>query len=213
MTLAEARAWLEEHKAETDVAEYLAGLSRVTPEAIRAHLETDDGKRLIQPAVDRAVTQGIDTWRTNNLDKLVQAEHDKRFPPEDERDARLRELEARVAESERNATRKDLLATAMRTATEKGLPVGIIDRFIGDDAKSTDAYLEALETNFKAAVDAEVDKRFKGRGTPPPSDTPPGDDKEPNPWKKDAWNLTQQARITREDPEKAKRLKAAAGKA
>ncbi|MEP1076517.1 hypothetical protein NDI52_14035 [Leptolyngbya sp. PL-A3] len=33
-----------------------------------------------------------------------------------------------------------------------------------------------------------------------------------NPWKKETFNLTEQGRITRENPEEAKRLKAAAGK-
>lgn len=34
----------------------------------------------------------------------------------------------------------------------------------------------------------------------------------PNPWQSDQWNTTEQARIAREDPEKAKRLARAAGK-
>lgn len=34
-----------------------------------------------------------------------------------------------------------------------------------------------------------------------------------NPWKKDSFNLTEQARLTREEPEKAKRLRAEAGAA
>jgi len=34
---------------------------------------------------------------------------------------------------------------------------------------------------------------------------------EVNPWKKDTWNLTQQGQITKNDPNKAKRMKVAAG--
>jgi hypothetical protein len=47
-----------------------------------------------------------------------------------------------------------------------------------------------------------------GGGTNPPG----ADNTEVNPWKKDNWNLTQQGKILREDPAKATRMKAEAGK-
>jgi septal ring factor EnvC (AmiA/AmiB activator) len=46
-----------------------------------------------------------------------------------------------------------------------------------------------------------------GGGTNPPGAGNP----EVNPWKKDAWNLTMQGKILREDPAKATRMKAEAG--
>jgi len=46
-----------------------------------------------------------------------------------------------------------------------------------------------------------------GGGTNPPG----AGDPEANPWKKDTWNLTLQGKILREDPAKAKRMKAEAG--
>ena len=46
-----------------------------------------------------------------------------------------------------------------------------------------------------------------GSGTNPPG----ADNAEPNPWKKDSWNLTMQGKILREDPAKATRMKAEAG--
>lgn len=39
-----------------------------------------------------------------------------------------------------------------------------------------------------------------------------GDNKGPNPWMSDQWNTTEQARVAREEPEKAKRMAKAAGK-
>ena len=38
----------------------------------------------------------------------------------------------------------------------------------------------------------------------------PGKEKAPNPWRKDSLNLTEQGRIRRADPERAKRLQAEA---
>jgi hypothetical protein len=211
MTLAELRAWLEEHKADPDVIAYLAGLSKVTVEGVTTFLATEEGKRLLQPITDRAVTQGIETFKTNNLDRLVKEEHDKRFPPEDDRDKRLRDIETELAQTKLEAQREKMLAKAIKAATEKGLPVSIIDRFVGDDDAATDTHIAALEASFKAAVEAEVDKRFKAGGRQRPDEKKPDDEGDKNPWKKDSLNFTEQGRITREDPEKAKRLKAEAG--
>lgn len=206
MTLAEIQAWLEEHKADQDVLSYLAGLSKVTPEGAKAYLETDEGKKLIKPIVDKAVTQGIETWKANNLDRLVEELHDKKFPAEDERDKRLREIEAKLEASERNAKRKELIAYAIKTATEKGLPVGVIERFVGDDETATAANIDEFEQIYRDSVTAEVEKRFKAGGGKPPAGGDPKPKDEPNPWKRESFNLTRQGQIMREDPERAKRL-------
>jgi flagellar motility protein MotE (MotC chaperone) len=211
MTLAEIMAWLEEHKAEQEVKDYLAGLAKLTPEGVKSFIENDDGKKLIKPIVDKAVTQGIDTWKTNNLDKLVDELHNKKYPPEDDRDKELREVKERLQRIETEKTRESLKATAIKKAVEKGLPVDIIDKFIGDDETATLANIDILEQAFTASVNTAVEKRFKnGGGNPPTEDKPEVKDKG-NPWKKETFNLTEQGRILREDPEKAKRLMSEAG--
>lgn len=63
-----------------------------------------------------------------------------------------------------------------------------------DALQKSDAYLFGEPTKI-------------GGGTNPPG---PGNT-EPNPWKPETWNLTQQGRLLRDDPTKATRLKAEAG--
>jgi len=61
----------EENKSDFDV---LAGAnlfkSEVTGEDVENYLGTEAGKNLIQPRVDSAVTKGIQSWQTNNIDKI-----------------------------------------------------------------------------------------------------------------------------------------------
>ncbi len=218
MTFAEIKAWLDEHADDQEVKDYQAGFTKQTPltlSGVRNYLEsTDEGKELLTRLTDRAVTNAIETWKTKNLERLVKEYHDKQYPAEDERDRRIRELEDKVNKSERDRERERIRNAAIIKMGEKGLPVEFVDRFIGDDEATTNTYIDEFEAEFKAQIDAivesEVERRFKDAGKDPHKRDLPNAQEE-NPWKQDSWNLTKQGQITRDDPEKAKKLKAEAG--
>jgi NH3-dependent NAD+ synthetase len=68
---------LEQNPSETE--------RQIPYSGIKDFLEnSEDGKKLLQSLSDNRVTRGIDTWKQNNLDKLVEEEIGKRFPPETE---------------------------------------------------------------------------------------------------------------------------------
>ncbi len=213
MTLEEIKAFLAENKDDQGVKDYLAGLAKPTPESVKAYLDTDEGKRLIQPSIDQAVTRGIESWKQNNLDKLVEQMHNEKYPPEDEKDKQLREIQSELAQMRTEKLRESLKSAAIKKAVEKGLPVDVIDRFIGDDETMTAANIDLFESTFKKAVEAEVEKRFKSAGGEPGKSNGEPNKSEINPWLKKHKNLTLQGQITRDDPEKAKRMKAEAEKA
>ena len=210
MTWAEVKAWLDEHRADQDVTDYFAGQTKVTPEGVRAFLDTDEGKRILQPLLDSHFSKGLETWKQNNLDKLVQEKYTAEHPAEDEKDKAIRELRAEIETEKKERIRASLRANAIAKATEKGLPVDVVDHFLGEDDATTEANLGKLETVFNMAVTAEVEKRFKSNGRPPKKDDD-DPEKQPNPWKKDNFNLTKQGEVTKTNPELAAKLKAAAG--
>ncbi len=207
-------ALLQTQEDTEGMVDYLKGLKLLTPEGVREYLETPEGLRLIQPKLDKYYTTGLETWKANNLDKLVEELHNKKYPPKDERDKEIEELRQRVDKAERERERENLRNKALSQLVEKKLPVELIDRFIGDDEATTSTYIEEFEkiytANLTAAIEAERDKIFKEMGR-----RAPGDDKtdknEVNPWKKETFNLTLQGQIVKSDPEKAARLKAEAG--
>ncbi|MEB9722679.1 hypothetical protein P4J25_32250, partial [Bacillus cereus] len=41
------------------------------PERVQTFLSTDEGSKLIQPIKDKAVSQGINTWKANNLQREI----------------------------------------------------------------------------------------------------------------------------------------------
>ncbi|MGE7839601.1 DUF4355 domain-containing protein [Lysinibacillus sp. NPDC093712] len=141
----------------------------LTLESVQAFLnENAEGKSYLQSFADTRVTDAIKTYETKTLPKKLEEEISKRYPPETEEAKQLRDLKAQFEQSQKDATREKLVNHALSTATEKSLPSKLVEFFVGEDAEKTTANLGVLEAEFNAAVQAEVDKRFKDGGTPPP---------------------------------------------
>lgn len=141
----------------------------MTLESVQAFLkDNDEGKKWLQSFADTRVTEAIKTYETKTLPKKLEEEITKRYPPETEEAKQLRELKAQFEQSQKEAAREKLINQALSIATEKSLPSKLVEFFVGEDAEKTTANLGVLEAEFNAAVQAEVDKRFKDGGTPPP---------------------------------------------
>lgn len=177
MDLEKLIAFLKEKEASAEVLSFVEGLKPVSVETVKDFVENnEDGKRLLASLTDAKVTKGIESWKGNNLQKAIDEEIAKRYPPETEEAKKLRELEKKQNDLLAELKKKDLLTAAIKKATEKGLPIGLIDRFLGDDEESTEKNLGAFEEQWKKAVEAQVEQKFKagGRepgagGTPPPA--------------------------------------------
>lgn len=173
MDLDKVIAFLKEKEAGEDVIKFVSGLKPVTAETVKDYLEnTDDGKKLATSLTDAKVTKGIETFKTNNLQKILDDEIAKRFPPETEEAKKLRELEKRINDQQAEIKKKDLLTAAIKKATEKGLPVSLIDRFLGDDEETTEKNLSAFEEELRKAVETQVELKFKASGREPGAGSP-----------------------------------------
>jgi len=169
MDLEKLIAFLKEKEASEDVVKFVEGLKPVTSETVKDYVEnTDEGKKLLQSLTDAKVTKSIESWKQNNLQKVLDDEIAKRYPPETAEAKRLRELEKRINDQDNLLKRKDLLTSAIKKATEKGLPINVIDRLLGDDEESTEKNLNLFEEEFKKAIETQVNEKFKqgGRDVP-----------------------------------------------
>ena len=73
--------------------------SLLTPEVITGYLESDEGKKLIQPKMDSYFSKGLDTWKNNNLQKLIDDEVAKRNPAETPEQKAIRDLQQQMAQA------------------------------------------------------------------------------------------------------------------
>lgn len=163
-TLDEVKKFLEENKENEEVKAFVGELSAVSADKVEGFLETDEGKRLIQPRLDSHFTKGLETWKANNLDALVDAKVKELYPEETEEQKRIRKLEKELEDQKTAAHREKLLNKAVSYASEKQLPADVVEFFIGDDEESTMKNLGAFEEKYNAALQKAIESKFQENG-------------------------------------------------
>jgi hypothetical protein len=166
MNIQDIRAFLESNKDQPEVQSFVGELSAVSADKVQGFLQTEEGKKVIQPELDRYHAKGLESWKKNNLQKLVDDKvkelNPDKSPVEIELENLKRDLEAKDKASQRLALKN----TALAKVSEKNLSIDdkILDRFITDDEESTLANLEAFETFAKAQYQSGVESVYKNNG-------------------------------------------------
>ncbi|WP_051983571.1 DUF4355 domain-containing protein [Pseudobacteroides cellulosolvens] len=111
----------------------------------------------------------LETWKTNNLQKEIDTEIKKRFPEADPKDIKMKELELKLEQMQKETFKKELTNSAIKTATEKQLPVSIIDFILGADLESTNKNIETFEAIFNDHIQKQVEARIAGNSYVPPN--------------------------------------------
>lgn len=164
-TLEEVKKFLDENKDNEEVKSYLNELSAVSADKVNGFLDTDEGKRLIQPRLDSHFTKSLDTWKANNLDALVEAKVKELYPEETEEQKRIRRLEKELEDQKTAAQREKLLNKAVSYASEKQLPADVVEFFIGEDEETTMKNLGVFEEKYTAAVQKAIESKFQESGS------------------------------------------------
>lgn len=167
MNLEEVKQFINENKDNEEVQSYLNELKTVSKDDVEGFLETKEGKQLLQPKLDKYFSKGLETWKEKNLDALVEEKYKEKNPEETEEQKRIRLLEEKLNNAEKDNKRKDLLKKATDLASEKGLPKSLVDHFIGDDEETTTENLTNLENTLSEWVKGQ--NKLGGR-SPHPSD-------------------------------------------
>lgn len=174
MTFEELLKELKQFENTDEYKNFISGL--VNDERVTAYLETDSGKKLMQPKLDSYFSKGLETWKTNNLDKLVDEKIKELNPEADPKDLQIAKIQKELDDMRAESARKTLKNQALIYANKKGLPVDLLDFFIGKDEKATNANLVKFEKAFTDSVGSAVEKKLKDSSyVPPESDDTPMD--------------------------------------
>lgn len=165
MKLEDVKKFLDENKEDKEVKAYLGELSAVSAEKVEGFLDTPEGRKLLQPRLDAHFTKGLNTWKENNLEKLIEDEVKKRNPDKTPEQKELEQLRKEIEDERKARNREALKNKALSVADEKKLPKGVLDFFIAEDEESTLSNLEKLEEEYNQAVQSAVDAKFKENGT------------------------------------------------
>lgn len=171
-----------------------------------------DLEKLIQQAVDRATNRlGNDNKRLREQlesikkEKLT-AEERAELERKQEREQFERERAEFQIEKNKLYAVKAIKAAGLDDGSEGALE--LVDFVTGSDEAEIDARVKAFGALVRKFVGAEVEKTFKAAGRTPGKGA--SSDVEKNPYTKEHYNLTEQMRLEATDPEKARRLQAAA---
>ena len=136
-----------------------------TPAAVTTYTQEEFEAKLKSES-DRRVGEALKTAQTKFDEKLITERK------EADRLARLSEVERlkeeekqrveKIAERERDLDMRDIELDAIAVLDEKKLPVKFAKVLRGETAESTLVNIQTFETEWRAAVDAEVTLRLKG---------------------------------------------------
>jgi hypothetical protein len=129
--------------------------------------ENEEGKKFLQSERGKAVAKGVETWKENNLNELIEEKIKEKFPEETEEQKRLRKLEQEL-QAERNERQKERLKNkALNELTQSGLPTQLADLVIGNDEESTLTRLETIKGLWDNGMKQQVESKFKENGRQP----------------------------------------------
>lgn len=168
MNLEDVKKFFEKNKDNEEVKAYLEGLKKVSVQEVQQMLaENDELKRWFDSEKDRHFTKGLETFKQKTMPKLIEEEISKRFPEADPKDVKLKELEAKIQQMEQEKQRELLKNKALTLATEKKLPIQLIDFLIGQDEETTLQNLTTFEEVWTSHLQTLVDEKLKSTGVQP----------------------------------------------
>ena len=220
MTINELKQMLEEGKITEEQFKVMAAAidpdykdDKEPPKVVnKGDGNTPDIEKLVQQAVDRATNKlGNENKRLReDLEKIkkekLTAEERAELEKKQEREQFERERAEFQTEKNKLYAVKAIKAAGLDDGSDKALE--LVNFVLGADEEEIDSRVKAFGDLVKKFVASEVDKTFKGAGRTPGKGG--SSDNELNPYTKEHWNLTKQWEIEATDPEKAKRLQAAA---
>ena len=172
MNIEEVKNFINDNKESEEVKSYLQDLNKVNVEGIEKYVtEDEEGKKWFDSVKDKHFNKALDTWKSNNLTKLIDDEVKKKFPSKDEKEIEVENLKFEIEKMKQEKLHEVLTSKAIKTASDKNLPLNLVDFFIAQDEEATINNLKVLEESFNKEVQKAVEKRLKNEGYNPPKDT------------------------------------------
>lgn len=161
--------YFDTNKDNEDVKNFKSSIVNV--DNVKNFLENnEEGKKYINSYADTRVSKGIETFKQNNLQKLIDEEIAKRNPSTDPKDKALADLQKEMDKMKAESARKDLTNKALKLATEKKIPSDLVNYFVGADEETTKNNLEVLSKALEVYSQKAKDEILKsGSYTPPKS--------------------------------------------
>lgn len=161
MNFEEVKAYLEANKESDEVKTYFQGLNQYTVESVQKFVtENEDARKWIDSEKDKHSGKALETWKKNNLNKMIDEEIKKRFPEADPKDVKIKELEATL-EAERKAIQREQITNKALKYAENKLPKEMIDFLICEDEEKTLQNIDSIQKVIDSHIATQVETKLK----------------------------------------------------
>lgn len=167
-----------------------------------------DEKLFTQEQVNKMIQDRVARAIKDKEEAVKEAEKLAKMNAEQKREYELEKLKRENEELKAAQNRYELGREATKILSESGITATdeILEFVVREDAEKTGEAVKAFSELVDKISDEKMKEKLKGK--PPKTQTQQNNFK--NPWSKEHRNLTEQARILKENPELAKQLQAQA---
>lgn len=171
--------------------------------------EPKPGKTYTQEELEEIIKQRLVREKKAAEKAIKEAEKLAKMNEDQKKQYELEKLQKELEEYKKKDAYYALSKEASKMLSEKGITADdeLLSFVVKDDAEGTQSSVNAFVALINTKVEEGVKKALAGK--PPKVNPNPG---LKNPFSKEHFNLTEQGRLKREDPERYKTLKALAGK-
>jgi hypothetical protein len=110
---------------------------QLNEQTISEYLASDEGKKILQPKLDSYFTKGLETWKQNNLDKIVNEKLQSLNPSSTPEQKQIQELQQKLQQLEVAKNQESIKAQALQEIANTNVPASLVDLLVGDSIEST----------------------------------------------------------------------------
>lgn len=163
MTIAEIKEFLAANAEDTEVKAFLAELSpekNITTDEVVEFLKGDDGKAIVQPMIDQAVTKAVKT-RDKAHAEILETEVKKRVaakvlemnPQEEPWQKEIRELNERLENEKAERARDQLKRQLVEEASKSGVDPALLEDYLPESFEVGKVFIQKIKNLSKTVAD------------------------------------------------------------
>lgn len=174
---------LEKVKDEEDINELFKGTDvettfKVEPtlDVFKTKLTEKEFKSFMDSEKDTHANKALETWKTNNLqtlinDEVLKATGKKKTPEQ----LKIEELEKQFNEQKLKAEKAETVAKYKDVLAEKKIPMEMIEYFLTDNEETTNTRIDNFSTYVNEMVNTSVKEKIASGSYTPPGENGAGD--------------------------------------
>lgn len=133
-------------------------------EDFKKFMETEEGRKILNPMFDSKVSKAIETWKANNLEKELQNELVKQGFVQTEEQKQMLALKQEIENIKKEKTLAELNTLKLSELSSNGLPAEFGKFVTGDSEELIRSSIAEMKSLFESTVSEQVKRKLANTG-------------------------------------------------